>query len=86
MVVFHLWQDIDEPILEEKVDIVVSDCDIERGDTLRAECARIRTEVPSRFVPPQTLEAKDLDWHIGKRLEVDVASGNALRTVDFAKD
>lgn len=86
MVLFHFWQNTDEPRVQDTADIVVSDCELKAGEPLLAECARVRTDVASRFVPPQALEAKDLDWHIGKRLKVDVAEGNALRTVDFQVD
>ncbi len=83
IVLFQLWQDIDEPMLEERVDIVVAACSLEAGQALEASCARVREGVPSRYVPPQTLLAKDLDWHLGKEISVDIAEGNAIRIVDF---
>ncbi len=87
MVVFQYWQaNRDETPAggtTERSDVVMSTCEMKKGDKLTKECTEIRKEVASQFVPPDTLLSKDLDWHIGKTLAVDIKKGNALRTVDF---
>lgn len=67
---------------ERPIRVVMSTCDLEAGDTVTAECVEEKV-VESRFAPPQTLEADDLDWHLGRKVEVDVPKGSAFRTVDF---
>lgn len=68
---------------DRKVTVVMSKCDLKRGDLLTADCAELKT-VASRLAPPQTLMESDLDWHIGRELEVSVDQGSVFRTVDFA--
>lgn len=80
---FNWAQDNDASVVPDRqVRVVLAACDLAAGDELVAECVEER-EVKSRFAPPQTLMAQDLDWHLGRRLEVAVPKGSALRTVDF---
>jgi hypothetical protein len=72
-------------VTDREVTVIMSTCDLVKGDTLTAECAEERT-VKSRFAPPQTLMAADLDWHLGKTLDAPVPKGSAFRMVDFASE
>jgi hypothetical protein len=69
-------------IPDREVTVVMSTCDLKAGDTLTADCVEERT-VKSRLAPPQTLMAADLDWHVGRKLDVAVPKGSAFRMVDF---
>lgn len=69
-----------EPV---KYAIVMAVCDIKANEPLTGSCAEVR-EVADPYIPPRVLMGEDLEWHIGRKLLVDVAAGSALRVVDFA--
>lgn len=83
VILFQFWDSGEPADTAKKVDVVLSTCDIASGEVFEKECAEIRKDVAVHFVPPDILYAKELDWHIGKTLRVDVAKGDAIRTVDF---
>lgn len=83
MALFSVWQERDTTGVQQTADVVVTRCALTKGDRLTEECVEVRERVATQHVPPDALMARDLDWHLGKKLVIDVEDGNALRTVDF---
>lgn len=83
IVLFSVWQKSESgPTSDEKVVVAISKCDLKAGDALEERCVEDR-EVASRFVPPGTLRASSVQPHLGRKLAVDLPTGNAIREEDL---
>jgi len=71
-----------QPHEVEKLDVVLTRCDVHPGEAFERRCAEVRT-VAYQFVPPGALQKKDLSWHIGRTFDVALDAGDVIRTADF---
>ncbi len=73
-----------EKITSDQVEVVKAARNIQAGTPLTKD--RITTElVPRQFLPPNPLEAKDLNIYIGTPLAVNVEDGAMILTSDFTR-
>lgn len=73
---------VEGPRETTKEEVVMSTCDLSAGDVFEERCIEKRA-VPEQFIPPDTVRTDQMGLYIGETLKVDVASGSAVRTVDF---
>lgn len=66
----------------EQIEVVLTNCDLAPGDVLEESCVETLTVAYSRL-PPKPLRARDLDWHLGKKVVTRLEAGSVLRTPDF---
>jgi pilus assembly protein CpaB len=73
-----------EKITSDQVEVVKAARNIQAGTPLTKD--RITTElVPRQFLPPNPLEAKDLNIYVGTPLAVNVEDGAMILTSDFTR-
>lgn len=68
----------------QRVDVVVTTCDLRAGDELERSCVESRA-VEHQFVPPDSMRSAELTEYLGRRLNVALPMGSAVRTVDFSE-
>ena len=68
-----------------KIEVVLTTCDLEPGDTFTEECVEKRA-VAEQFIPPDTIESDQLGLYVGEQVTVSLKAGSAVRTVDFASE
>ena len=73
---------VERPREVRSVEVVVTACDLAPGDVFEERCAEKRV-VAERFVPPDTVLSDQIGLYVGRRLEVALEKGSAVRTVDF---
>merc|ERR1711974_493224 len=77
-------QDKVDKITSDQVEVVKAARNIQAGTPLTKD--RITTElVPRQFLPPNPLEAKDLNIYVGTPLAVNVEDGAMILTSDFTR-
>ena len=73
---------VDGPRETKKVEVVLTTCDLQKGDVFRPECVEERF-VAEQFVPPHTITSDQKGLYVGETLHVGLSPGDAVRTVDF---
>ena len=72
-----------EELKAEEVEVVKASRPIRQGQPLQQENIRI-DKVPERYLPPNALLKKDVDYYLDQPLAVNVASGQMILTSDFS--
>ena len=85
ILLFQYADYVEGPRRTTKVEVVLTTCDLKAGDVFEEECVEKRA-VAEQFIPPDTIESKQLGLYVGEPVIVDLEKGSAVRTVDFAEE
>ena len=64
------------------VEVVLTSCELQPGDVFEERCVQKRV-IAEHFVPPDTIMADQVGLWLGKKVNVGLEPGSAVRTVDF---
>lgn len=72
------------PYQSNVVEVITAKVTIEPGTPLREEDV-LRREVPTQFLPPNPLWARDFEIYVGQEVKTSVEQGQMVLTSDFAE-
>lgn len=82
VLLFQYADFVEGPRKAEKVEVVLTSCDLAPGDVFEEKCVQKRV-VAAQHTPPNVVTADQVGLWTGKTVNVKLKSGSAVRTVDF---
>lgn len=79
------WVRENEPRQSEKLEVILSSCQLAPGDVFAESCVQKRV-IEYQFVPPDAVQSHEVGLYVGRAVNVAIEPGSAVRTVDFAPE
>ncbi len=76
---------VEGPRSTEKVEVVLTRCDLAPGDVFEEKCVEKRV-VAAQHTPPDVVTSDQVGLWVGRTVAVKLNSGSAVRTVDFEEE
>ncbi len=73
---------VEGPRETENVEVILTTCDLKVGQVFEESCVEKRI-IAHQFTPPDVVMSDQVGLYVGRKVNVAMKAGDAIRTVDF---